>query len=383
MFKVGVSDFLIGHLANGHIGIELNVARRTTDFDVIGRADIPLIALLARAGEVMLSEYYPKPRVKRRAANAPPSRARARAAEAGVGGGSSDSQLVVRLPKVPLRNPRTESEIGTIDVEIYLAVALTPLVKLFCQNHPAYAPRIALADPSSAVPFLPTTASGRATAAALDVEAMEAGGGRLDNGQPTRGTPNTLEVEVVQCRGLSGAGWEDKPPSAYVAYQVLPECATVFTHPVPSTRNPTFRHISTAPLHNDAATLSALRARRLHFTVFDDRAPVDGEGGAEGEDNSGVCGVASTSLAALADGASINIELPLVDPRDEMTSKGYLRIRMKWQRPLTAGEFYFSRKIMTEYFTNLMILFFSRVTAGCERGCACARCAKRWVEQTE
>lgn len=203
-FKVKVDDVFLRYLATETLVLEICQANQT-DYDVLGRAEVPLAPLL-------------------------------------------DSRPTLVVDRLELRVKRTDHVFGYARLEIRLARPLTDLYQLFLDRHPKERADIE-----------------KNMLEQLDVR--QAPSLVSQTTRTTNRLSNEIQITIQSAAGLSLRENGD-PPSTYVHYQLL-QFEDTFTPVCSNTIDPVYDHSLSFPLATTAQSLAVLRTERLLFTVLD------------------------------------------------------------------------------------------------------------------
>jgi protein fantom len=255
-FKVEVDHFFLRFLSSESLTLELNRARHA-DFELLGQVTVPLHALLEATGRFTLAS-------------------------------------------APVLSPVDGSVVGTMQLDVRLAVPVDQLFDIYLRDNPGEAAR------------LQRLRSAQREAAEEELATTRAS--------------NTLEVAIVSATDLRTA--HGAPPSAYVQYKLL-GFPDVFTRAVEDNGDPVFNSSQPFPLTVDNRLLRLLRRERLELSVFDDN---DRDSSDQG--NNGILGVALVPLAALAEGDPVDGVFAVESFGQKV---GSLRVSCRWLSPLQPG----------------------------------------------
>eukprot|EP00618_Florenciella_parvula_P035425 CAMPEP_0119482828 /NCGR_PEP_ID=MMETSP1344-20130328/10518_1 /TAXON_ID=236787 /ORGANISM="Florenciella parvula, Strain CCMP2471" /LENGTH=1126 /DNA_ID=CAMNT_0007517281 /DNA_START=194 /DNA_END=3571 /DNA_ORIENTATION=+ len=276
-YRINMDDFFLKFLATQTLVIELSQVQGA-DFELIGRAAIPLFSLL---------QTRPK----------------------------------IALEHEPLLSPRNGLSIGSVHVEVRLAVPVDQLYQLFLDQHPEERAHI---DRVLTDRYGPDAQLAAANPAALSAEVMHA------SEDPVQRLHNEIEVLVYNAQGLPPRDRTDgQAPSTYVHYQLL-NFQDTFTPAISDTFDPVYEHKERFPFPTNPAMLGLLTEGMrdggdgpcLELTVLDD---------IEDEDGDPHIGTARVPLAPLCEGDEIHARLSLISSSDAMV--GTLRVVVRWRHP--------------------------------------------------
>jgi Ca2+-binding EF-hand superfamily protein len=267
-YKLTIDDFFLTYMATESLLIEVNQAHHL-DYDILARAEVPLHKLL-------------------------------------------ESRPTIVLPKQPLISVKDGSVVGTVHVEVRLALPVSEVYKLFLERHPEDRARIERT--------IEAQAKGKQGMAKFIEDSV-----RLQN---------EVEITVVQASGLPKRPGSTVAPCPYVHYQLL-GFQDVFTDVADQGTTANFAHTSTFPVTTDPKLMRFLHRYRLSFTVID-FLNEDGEEESKGLSAAeGLIGKAEVALAKLADGDNI---VDALEVHDENGKKvGTIRVSIKWRFPLKTG----------------------------------------------
>ena len=286
-YKVETDHFFLRFLSTDSLVLEINLARNA-DFQLVAQCTLPLRDLLTEGGEHTFKE-------------------------------------------APMLSVRDGSMIGTLHVQMKLAVPVTELFQLYLKENPSEQARmnkLRLVDRE------------------LAEEAAE-----------QARQENNLEIVVVRCEDLRTRNGD--APSAYVGYKLLGYQSVASEIQEPNT-SPTIDHLQVFPMHISPKVLGSLRRESLDILVFDSNEESRAGSGASrgGAGNSAPpVGRAIIPLGALSDGDPIVGAYDVTSPQGDYA--GRVHVSLRWRVPLKPGGSYNDRHL-TEAHVRMLEKRFSK-----------------------
>lgn len=269
-YKVETDHFFLRFLSTDSLVLEINLARNA-DFQLIAQCTLPLRDLLTEGGEKTFKE-------------------------------------------APMVSVRDGTMIGTLHVQMKLAVPVTELFQLYLKENPSEKARM---DKLRLV----------------DRELAE------EAAEQAR-QENNLEIVVVRCEDLRTRTGDS--PSAYVGYKLL-GYQSVASDIMERSNSPTFDHVQVFPMHISPKVLGSLRRESLELLIFDGNE--ENRSGSS-FDSAPPIGRAVIPLGRLSDGDQIVGAYDLKSPQGDFA--GRVHVSLRWRVPLRPDGSYNDRHLPEE-----------------------------------
>jgi hypothetical protein len=305
-YRVETTQAFLHSIASQGATIDINQAKGA-DFELLARAVVPLYDfLLPPLPTTTIPGGAPAPKPTTR----------------------------LRFAALPLMH-KNGRVIGSLRVEARIAVPLTELWAQFNRERPAEG--ASLTQQIREKQRTSKSSGGVTTALSMDASSSSSSSSSssaavVTSAEISGHKPNELLVTIVGASDLVSRRIGGGAPSTFVQFN-LPGMSTAATSIVTSNSNPVYADQRVFPLVPNARQLQTLGSSPLVFSVIDDTIASAAATTGSSEVGSAVIGKATVSLAAVAEGGSIDSSYDLTDSKGQIT--GRLHIRIGWGRPLS------------------------------------------------